>query len=100
MPGNADTLSLAPGRPLVRSVGRLARAMARQISGFARLEKMAYTLPQCGDPQTFATACLTALDVTPDCLRGDLARIPAEGPVILFANHPSGALEGLMMAAL
>ena len=100
MPGNADTLSLAPGRPLVKSVGRLARAMARQISGLARLEKMAFTLPQCGDPQTFATACLTALDVTPDCLRGDLGRIPAKGPVILYANHPSGALEGLIMAAL
>jgi len=100
MPGNADILPLAPGRPLVRSVGRLARAMARQFSGFARLEKMADTLPQCGNPQTFATACLTALDVSPDCLRGDLGRIPAEGPVVLFANHPSGALEGLMMAAL
>ena len=100
MPGNADILPLAPGRPLVRSVGRLARALARQLSGFARLEKMADTLPQCGDPQTFATACLTALDVRTECLRGDLERIPAHGPVVLFANHPSGALEGLMLAAL
>ncbi|KAF5066748.1 Acetyltransferase (GNAT) domain protein [anaerobic digester metagenome] len=100
MPGNADILPLAPGRPLVRSVGRLARALARQLSGFARLEKMADTLPQCGDPQTFATACLTALDVHTECLRGDLERIPARGPVVLFANHPSGALEGLMLAAL
>lgn len=100
MPGNADILPLAPGRPLVRSVGRLARALARQLSGFARLEKMADTLPQCGAPHTFATACLTALDVRPECLRGDLERIPSEGPVVLFANHPSGALEGLMLAAL
>ena len=97
MPGNADILPLAPGRPLVRSVGRLARALARQLSGFARLEKMADTLPQCGDPQTFATACLTALDVHTECLRGDLERIPARGPVVLFANHPSGALEGLSL---
>ncbi len=100
MPGTADILPLAPGRPLVRSVGRLARALARQLSGFARLEKMADTLPQCGDPQTFATACLTALDVHTECLRGDLERIPAHGPVVLFANHPSGALEGLLLAAL
>lgn len=47
-----------------------------------------------------ATACLTALDVHTECLRGDLERIPARGPVVLFANHPSGALEGLMLAAL
>ena len=100
MPGTADILPLAPGRPLVRSVGRLARALARQLSGFARLEKMADTLPRCGDPQTFATACLTALNVRTECLRGDLERIPAQGPVVLFANHPSGALEGLMLAAL
>ena len=32
MPGNADTLSLASGRPLVKSVGRLARARARDES--------------------------------------------------------------------
>ena len=74
--------------------------MARQLSGFARLEKMADALPHCGDPQTFAAACLTALGVRLDCPRDTLARIPLEGPVVLYANHPSGALEGLMLAAL
>ena len=100
MPGNADLLLVAPERPLAKSFGRMARVMTRQLSGFARLEKMADSLPRCGDPQTFAAACLTTLDVTVDCTAENLERIPAQGPVVLFANHPSGALEGLMMAAL
>lgn len=32
-----------------------------------------------------------------DVVRGDLANIPKEGPVILIANHPYGILDGLML---
>lgn len=36
------------------------------------------------------------LDVT----RGDLAAIPAEGPLVIVANHPYGILDGLMMGRI
>jgi putative hemolysin len=35
-----------------------------------------------------------------DILRGALSHIPAEGPLILIANHPFGILDGLMIGHL
>jgi putative hemolysin len=38
--------------------------------------------------------------LTLDILGGDLGQIPANGPLILIANHPYGILDGLMMGHL
>ncbi len=35
-----------------------------------------------------------------DIIGGDLGRIPANGPLVLIANHPYGILDGLMMGHL
>jgi putative hemolysin len=35
--------------------------------------------------------------ITLDVVRGSLANIPANGPLIVIANHPYGILDGLMM---
>jgi putative hemolysin len=35
-----------------------------------------------------------------DVFSGSLANIPAEGPVVLIANHPFGILDGLMMGRI
>ncbi|MEO0358485.1 MAG: lysophospholipid acyltransferase family protein, partial [Pseudomonadota bacterium] len=35
--------------------------------------------------------------LTIDVVRGSLASIPKEGPLVLIANHPYGILDGLMM---
>jgi putative hemolysin len=49
---------------------------------------------------SFADRVLGALDVRPDAETSTLARIPKAGPVIVAANHPHGALDGLLLAAL
>jgi len=43
---------------------------------------------------------LALLDVTYRAMPGDLARIPAAGPVVVTANHPFGFLEAAILAAV
>src|SRR5262249_2947797 len=43
---------------------------------------------------------LTALRIRYQVEPGDLSRIPATGPLIVVANHPMGAADGLVLAAL
>ncbi len=48
----------------------------------------------------FLNEALASLQVQVDASPGDLARIPAAGPVLVVANHPFGGLEGIALAAL
>ncbi len=80
--------------PLVGPVvaGVLERALALD-----RLNRVYAEVSRDGD---FVEACLTALRVQVSVAADDLARVPAEGPVLVVANHPFGGVEGLALAAL
>ncbi len=53
-----------------------------------------------GEESYFTEKALDHLNVKFDIAAEDLARIPREGPVIVVADHPFGALEGMLLAAL
>jgi putative hemolysin len=55
-----------------------------------------------GDDATepFERRALRALGVGLNVSPSDLHRIPTDGPVLLTANHPHGALDGLLLAEL
>lgn len=48
-------------------------------------------------PSVFASF-LAAMGVRWDCADDDLARLPANGPVVVVANHPFGLVEGQIRA--
>ena len=61
----------------------------------------AYARAAAGDPAVdFSTRVLRVLDIDVAVPRDALAQVPSTGPVIVVANHPFGALDGLVMLTL
>jgi putative hemolysin len=60
----------------------------------------AYARAVAGNPAAdFTTRALRELDVTIALGDDELGNIPSSGPLIVVANHPFGALDGLLMLA-
>ena len=52
------------------------------------------------DSRDFHQKLLEELRIRYEVSPGDLARIPIEGPVVVTSNHPFGAIEGIILAAV
>lgn len=50
-------------------------------------------------PAVFARA-LESLQISFDIRRGELEAIPPTGPLLLISNHPTGAIDGVLLARL
>jgi len=90
------TALLRPGSPW----RRLAPALDWCL-GIRQLRR-AYEQHQCSglSPRDFAERALTALGVSHRGGDELLAQVPRRGSALLVANHPFGALEGILLIAL
>lgn len=84
----------------------LRRLYARSIPSLERflgLDKInavyAHSAAQ-PDARGFIDGCLDYLRIHCRVSPEDLARIPTTGPIVVVANHPFGAIDGLMLAAV
>lgn len=48
----------------------------------------------------FLRGCMRWLGLSLDLLSTDLERVPAKGPLMVCCNHPTGAMEGLLLLTL
>jgi putative hemolysin len=78
----------------------VATSLLARAAGLTPMGR-AYARAAAGDPaMDFSRRALDVLGVELAIPRDALGRLPASGPVIVVANHPFGALDGLALLAL
>ena len=96
----ADPFRLGPvGEGGKRKLFSLAARGAESLLALGRCSRI-YAGLSASEPEAFCGEALKALGISfaPDV--EDLARIPARGPLVVVANHPFGAVEGLALLSL
>jgi len=85
-------------------VGSIPRALRRPVEaalGLRGLRQLYRGVQDHPDPSNrFERRVLQALDIRASVMKEDLASIPVRGPLIIVANHPHGALDGLLLLDL
>ena len=95
MPGDPFDFDLPADTPLRRAASIAARPLLRWA---LRLNTLRELYARAGsDRATFPTSALRVLDTRVDCRPDEIARVPADGPLIVAANHPHGAIDGLLL---
>lgn len=104
VPSRADAVTPHPvhSRSLVPAAARRIPAPLRipllHLLGVGRIDALYRGMPQGGTPLDFARLALDVLGVSVRAEAEGFGGVPATGPLIMVANHPFGALEGLVLA--
>jgi len=80
-------------------VNTLGKPLGR-IMGLHILNDISAKVDQRPEGRDFLQATLDTMQVDYDVSEMDLARIPRTGPAVVVANHPFGAIEGIMLMHL
>jgi putative hemolysin len=86
-------------QPLLRALLTGARPLIERLLSFGALNAL-YEDARHRPQARFADRALAALKASYDVDDADLQRIPRTGPLIVVANHPHGALDGLILTSL
>ena len=104
IPRTATPAVFSLPRPFAgRAAGTVASWVIRPLekaSGLAALDRLYRSLPTTTTAHEFCTQALAMLDIDVRVAAADLAHIPKTGPVMLVANHPFGAIEGIVLGKL
>jgi putative hemolysin len=77
-----------------------AASLFERVTGLHRLARLYYERPAALDPTGFVRFALRQVGLSWRLASGDSAAIPKQGGLIVVANHPYGAADGLALADL
>jgi putative hemolysin len=84
---------------LPRPLAEAATPYVHRLLGFEQFNSVYSQLPQC-EPEDFSRIFLDALHVCIELDGQPRGTIPADGPLIVIANHPLGLLDGMVLDTL
>jgi putative hemolysin len=88
------TFRLTPAHSILRPVAR----SVERVLALSELERRYTALPPARDALQFVSSALQELGVTVQTDAREVERLPTTGAAIVCANHPYGAVEGLILA--
>jgi putative hemolysin len=78
----------------------MAKAMLRKLINTDKLQRLYQQMRSQTMPGNVCDSLLRGLGISYRVSEADLSRIPRRGPVIVVANHPFGAIEGLVLGSI
>ncbi len=93
-------LSGTRGHGLRHHLGGLLETVMEKACCLDHLNRLYAGLPPTRDDRDFLRTVLDLFNINYHVADQGLARIPREGGLIIVANHPFGAIEGVIMAAM
>lgn len=91
-------INLPGSSPSKTALNMLAKVLAGRVLGFDKLQEIYDQVAAASEPRQFIGDILRVLGVSTSIEAECQNKIPKKGPVVLVANHPFGALEGLVLA--
>jgi len=79
-------------RDLLPGIAQALTPVLDSLTGLSALQRL---YEQRVPHEDFTVAALRILEIGVDVAAAELAHVPADGPVIVAANHPHGAADGL-----
>lgn len=92
-------ISFPPTGGPLGQVGSRFSPLLERLFAIDRINRI-YERVSPGGSEQFIERTLDDLGVACRLTEQDLARIPAKGPLVVVANHPFGAIEGIALAVL
>ncbi|MGD8558075.1 MAG: GNAT family N-acyltransferase [Gammaproteobacteria bacterium] len=79
-------------------LGRSIESIVEDITGLTRMHQAYQDLPSAGSSREFLEIVFDLLQIRYRVHEGNTSNIPEKGGAIVIANHPFGALEGMILA--
>lgn len=90
---------LLPAKPFSK-LNRWIETSLESVSGLAALNNHYHRLADTSDINKTFRSVLDVFKVDLDINNNDFSNIPKQGPVVVVANHPFGALDGIILSML
>jgi putative hemolysin len=78
----------------------LVNQLIEKTTGLSHLNQLYQTLPISNTPEEFLNQVFDLFKISYQYQSDELLHLPKEGGAIVVANHPFGAIEGMMIASL